>query len=350
MNNWNKPRKRTTDRDCVTPEKKKKERKGAASHQRPRWWIAKTAAATGNIQDWQESTTVEQLLFWDCKTNNDFYGHNDDGLFAIKANNQAMTLLPARNRRASQLTISHKTHLQQQPSKSRVPSQRWCRSLQDRLFDDSRHCKQRVSKMSQRQHRDEKHMYRWKKKRNRIPKWKKISCLTCQSLFHFSRAMFSLDNEPVNVRVFLFANNLSPDSKASSLPRVKTSFSHRNIVEVDRILNEQRDFMLFRARKARCVDERLDSGSVAQRSGLRESYDWVDLRCLYASENRGKISRGKIRRKMSNVGRASGNFGVGHPKFQPGTFVPGSRFANRASLDANRAMCPVCPVLEWPLI
>ena len=203
--------------------------------------------------------------------------------------------------------------------------------------------------MSQRQHRDEKHMYRWKKKRNRIPKWKKISCLTCQSLFHFSRAMFSLDNEPVNVRVFLFANNLSPDSKASSLPRVKTSFSHRNIVEVDRILNEQRDFMLFRARKARCVDERLDSGSVAQRSGLRESYDWVDLRCLYASENRGKISRGKIRRKMSSVGRASGNFGVGHPKFQPGTFVPGSRFANRASLDANRAMCPVCPVLEWPL-
>ena len=52
---------------------------------------------------------------------------------------------------------------------------------------------------------------------------------------------------------------------------------------------------------------------------------------------------------MSSVGRASGNFGVGHPKFQPGTFVPGSRFANRASLDANRAMCPVCPVLEWPL-
>ena len=133
MNNWNKPRKRTTDRDCVKPKKK-----------RPRWWIAKTAAATGNIQDWQESTTVEQLLFWDCKTNNDFYGHGDDGLFAIKANNQAMTLLPARNRRASQLTISHKTHLQQQPSKSRVPSQPWCRSLQDRLFDDSRHCKQWV--------------------------------------------------------------------------------------------------------------------------------------------------------------------------------------------------------------
>ena len=36
----------------------------------------------------------------------------------------------------------HKTHryLQQQPCKSRVPSQPWCRSLQDRLFDDSQHC------------------------------------------------------------------------------------------------------------------------------------------------------------------------------------------------------------------
>ena len=53
---------------------------------------------------------------------------------------------------------------------------------------------------------------------------------------------------------------------------------------------------------------------------------------------------------MSSVGRASGNFGVGHPKFQPGTFVPGSRFANRASFDANQAVCPVCPVLEWPLL
>ena len=41
----NKPRKRTTDRDCVTT--KEKENKGTASHQRPRWWIAKTAAATG---------------------------------------------------------------------------------------------------------------------------------------------------------------------------------------------------------------------------------------------------------------------------------------------------------------
>ena len=162
MNNWNKPRKRTTDRDSVTPKKKRKKRKGAASHQRARWWIAKTAAA--NIQDWQESTTVEQLFFWDCKTNNDFYGHGDDGLFAIKANNQAMTQLPARNRRASQLTKSHKTQLQQQPGKSRVPSQPWCRSLQDMLFDDSRHCKQRVRKLSQRrQHTDEKHMYRWKK-------------------------------------------------------------------------------------------------------------------------------------------------------------------------------------------
>ena len=69
----------------------------------------------------------------------------------------------------------------------------------------------------------------------------------------------------------------------------------------------------------------------------------------YASENRGKIRRGKIRRKMSSVGRASGNFGVGHPKFQPGTIVPSSRFANRVSFDANRAVCPVCPVLEWPL-
>ena len=121
MNNWNKPRKRTTDRDCVTPKKKKKKKKkGAASHQRPRWWIAKTAAATGNIQDWQESTTEEQLLFWDCKTNKDFYGHGDDGIFAIKANNQAMTLLPARNRRASQLTINHKTHLQQQLCNSQI--------------------------------------------------------------------------------------------------------------------------------------------------------------------------------------------------------------------------------------
>ena len=94
---------------------------------------------------------------------------------------------------------------------------------------------------------------------------------------------------------------------------------------------------------------RLSTAQVAWPSGLRERYDWVVLRCLYASENRGKIKRGKIRRKMSSVGRASGNFGVGRPKFQPGTFVPGSRFANRASFDANRAMCPVCPVLEWPL-
>ena len=102
------------------------------------------------------------------------------------------------------------------------------------------------------------------------------------------------------------------------------------------------------------------STQVAKPSGLRVvdlrqyeyvSYDWVDLRCLThdARENRGKVRRGKIRRKMSSVGRASEKFGVGHPKFQPGTFVPGSRFANRASFDANRAMCPVCPVLEWPL-
>ena len=119
------------------------------------------------------------------------------------------------------------------------------------------------------------------------------------------------------------------------------------MVEVDRILNEQRDFMLFRAREARWVDEHLDSGSVAQRP--TRVYDWVDQRCLTQEKTAGKIRRGKIRRKMSSVGRESGNFGMGHPKFQPGTFVPGSRFANRASFDANRAMCPVCPVLEWPL-
>ena len=114
--------------------------------------------------DKKEPHWVEQLLFWDCETNNDFHGHGDDGLFAIKANNQAMTLLPGRSRRASQLTIRHKTHLQQQPCKSRVPSQPWCRSLQDRLFDDRQHCKQRVRKsVSLRQHTDEKHVYRWKK-------------------------------------------------------------------------------------------------------------------------------------------------------------------------------------------
>ena len=101
--------------------------------------------------------------------------------------------------------------------------------------------------------------------------------------------------------------------------------------------------MLFRARDARWV------GATRLRWRSPAAYDWVDLRCLYASENRGKIRRGKNRRKMSLVGRASGNFGVGHPKFQPGTFVPGSRFANRASFNANRAVCPVCPVLEWPL-
>ena len=115
-------------------------------------------------------------------------------------------------------------------------------------------------------HRQETHVS-LKENRNRIPKRKIISCLTCQSLFHFSRAMFSLDNERVKVRVFLFANNLQPDPKASSLPRVNT-FSHRNIVEVDRILNEQSDLMLFRAREARWVDERLDSDSVAQRPTL----------------------------------------------------------------------------------
>ena len=57
------------------------------------------------------------------------------------------------------------------------------------------------------EHRRETHVS-LKENRNRIPKRKIISCLTCKSLFHFSRAMFSLDNEPVNVWVFLFANNL----------------------------------------------------------------------------------------------------------------------------------------------
>ena len=107
--------------------------------------------------------------------------------------------------------------------------------------------------------------------------------------------------------------------------------------------------MLFRARGARWVDERLDSGSrpaaYARALELRLSTSTLPVRKWKPWE----IRRGKIRRKMSSVGRASGNFGVDHPKFQPGTFVPGSRFANRASFDANRAMCPVCPVLEWPL-
>ena len=84
-------------------------------------------------------------------------------------------------------------------------------------------------------------------------------------------------------------------------------------------------------------------------SGQRKKIFLCPLPPLYASENGGKVRRGKIRRKMSSVGWPSGNFGLGHPKFQPDTFVPSSRFANRASFDANRAMCPVCPVLEWPL-
>ena len=91
-----------------------------------------------------------------------------------------MTLLPARNRRASQLTISHKTHLQQQPCKSRVPSQPWRRSLQDRLFDDTVNNGWENEPAAAAAHRRETHVS-LKEKRNRIPKRKIISCLTCQT-------------------------------------------------------------------------------------------------------------------------------------------------------------------------
>ena len=92
-----------------------------------------------------------------------------------------MTLLPARNRRASQLTTSHKTHLQQQPCKSRVPSQPWCRSFSlDRLFDDSVNNGWENEPAAAAAHRRETHVS-LKENRNRIPKRKIISCLTCQT-------------------------------------------------------------------------------------------------------------------------------------------------------------------------
>ena len=68
-------------------------------------------------------------------------------------------------------------------------------------------------------HRRETHVS-LKENRNRIPKRKIISCLTCQSLFHFSRAMFSLHNEPVNVRVFLLARTTSSQTPSHQACRV----------------------------------------------------------------------------------------------------------------------------------
>ena len=202
----NKPRKRTTGRDCVTTKKRQK-KKGTSSHQRPRWWIAKTAAATGNVQDWQERTTAEQLLFWDCKTNNDFYGHGDDGLFAIKANNkqwhycQEEAEEPVSSQYATKLTCSNnRANRGYRPNHDVAPCRKGSLTTANTVNNGWENEPAAA-------HRRETHVS-LKENRNRTTKRKIISCLTCQSLFHFSRAMFSLDNEPVSVRVFLFANNL----------------------------------------------------------------------------------------------------------------------------------------------
>ena len=211
-------------------------------------------------------------------------------------------------------------------------------------LDDSQRCKQRVRKWASRSTQTRTHVSlkeNWnrtpKTENNQLPHLPKPVPFLQSDVFLGQRASerssFPVCEQPLarlqGIKLVACINLLAPKHSWGG--------SHQSV-------NKQGDFMLFRARKARwgVGETRLRQRSLA-------AYDWVDLRCVYASENRGKIRRGKNRRKMSSVGWASGNFGVGHPKFQPGTFVPGSRFANRASFDANRAVCPVCPVLEWPL-
>ena len=103
-------------------------------------------------------------------------------------------------------------------------------------------------KMSYPQCTDEKHcrLYCWKKYLKQNTKRKEIKRRSFSSRLHFSTAIFSLENKPLHVWVFVcqFTSNLRPDSTTSSFQSVKTSFSHQCILKSITLTKENAGVLL----------------------------------------------------------------------------------------------------------